>query len=55
MAAREDLKDGDLVILSPGPHIITLTAMDSDGNTAVKTIRLSAGHQVLLPMVLRGR
>ena len=55
MAAREDLKDGDLVILSPGPHIITLTAMDSDGNTAVKTIRLSAGNQVFLPTIVRGQ
>ena len=46
-------KDGDLgagasnlVFLSPGPHIITLTVTDSDGNTAVKTIRLSAGSRL---------
>jgi len=55
-------KDGDLgtgasnlVILSPGPHVITLTVMDSDGNTVVKTIRLSAGYQVFLPTILRVR
>lgn len=61
-AAREGLKDGDLgtgasnlVILSPGPHVITLTVTDSDGNSAVKTIRLSAGDRLFLPMVLRGQ
>jgi hypothetical protein len=55
-------KDGDLgtgasnlVILSPGPHIITLMVTDSDGNNAVKTIRLSAGDRLFLPMVLRGQ
>ena len=51
-------KDGDLdtgasnlVILSPGPHVITLTVTDSDGNTAVKTIRLSAGSQQFMPLM----
>jgi hypothetical protein len=55
-------KDGDLssgasnlVILSPGPHVIMLTVTDSDGNTAVKTIRLSTGNQVFLPTIVRGQ
>jgi protocatechuate 3,4-dioxygenase beta subunit len=55
-------KDGDLgtgasnlVILSPGPHVITLTVTDSDGNSAVKTIRLSAGSQQFMPLILRSR
>lgn len=55
-------RDGDvgtgasnLVILTPGLHVITLTVTDSDGNTAVKTIRLSAGDRLFLPMVLRGQ
>jgi len=42
------------VILSPGPHVIRLTVTDSDGNTAIKTIRLSAGYQVFLPTILQG-
>jgi|GEM_PF-1982875 len=45
----------NLALLSPGPHVITLTVTDSDGSTAVKTIRLSAGDRLFLPTVLRGR
>jgi len=44
-----------LVILSPGPHVITLTVTDSDGNTAVDTTRLFVGHQQFLPTVLRSQ
>ena len=43
-----------IATLSPGEHVITLTATDSDGNTAVATIRLSAGHRLFLPTVSRG-
>jgi len=53
-------RDGDLdagatnlVILSPGPHVITLTVTDSDGNTAVETIRISAGSQHSMPLMSR--
>ncbi|MGB2772528.1 MAG: hypothetical protein WBF31_09430, partial [Anaerolineae bacterium] len=50
------LGTGGLLIatLSPGEHVITLTATDSDGNTVVATIRLSAGHRLFLPTVSRG-
>jgi len=55
-------KDGDLgngasnlVILSPGPHVIALTVTDSDGNTAAETIHLFVGYQQFLPAVLRGQ
>lgn len=55
-------RDGDLgtgasnlVILSPSPHVITLTVTDSDGNTTVQTIRLSAGAQQFLPLIWRSQ
>lgn len=55
-------RDGDLgtgatnlVILSSGPHVLTLTVTDSDGNTAVKTIRLSAGSQQFMPLIYRSQ
>jgi hypothetical protein len=46
---------GNLVILSPGPHVITLMVTDSDGNTAVDTMQVSAGYRQFLPTVLRNR
>lgn len=55
-------RDGDLgtgatnlVILSPGPHVITLTVRDSDGNTTVKTLRISAGSQQFMPLIYRSQ
>ncbi len=44
-----------LVILSPGEHVITLTATDSDGNVTTATVRVYAGHKIYLPLVLRNR
>lgn len=55
-------RDGDLgtdatnlVILSPGPHVITLTATDSDGNRATATVRLWAGSEQFMPLISRNR
>jgi hypothetical protein len=42
-----------LVNLSPGEHIITLTATDSDGNVTTATVRVYVGHKIYLPLVLR--
>jgi len=46
---------GDIVIpkLGPGWHTITLRATDSDGNVAEDSIRLWAGDQVYLPIILK--
>jgi hypothetical protein len=44
-----------LVSLSPGEHVITLTATDSDGNVTSATVRVYVGHKVYLPLVLRNR
>jgi hypothetical protein len=53
-------RDGDLgtgsqalVTLSPGPHVITLTATDSQGNTAATSISIFAGQRAHLPIVMR--
>lgn len=55
-------RDGDLgtgsqvlVSLSPGEHLITFTATDSDGNAATATVRVYVGHRVYLPLVLRNQ
>jgi len=39
--------------LSPGWHEITVTATDSDHNTATDTIRVYVGHWVYLPLILK--
>jgi len=39
--------------LSPGWHQITVTAADSDGNTASDSIRFYVGRRVYLPMLAR--
>jgi len=44
-----------LVSLSPGEHVITLTATDSDGNVTTATVRVYVGHKIYLPLVLRNR
>jgi Leucine-rich repeat (LRR) protein len=43
-----------LVTLSPGPHVITLTATDSDGNTAKSSIEVYGGAKLYLPVALSG-
>ena len=55
-------RDGDLgtgsqvlVTLSPGQHVITLSAIDSDGNVSdSKYRRLCPGSNIYLPLILRG-
>jgi len=44
-----------LVSLSPGEHVITLTATDSDGNVTTATVQVYVGHKIYLPLVLRNR
>jgi hypothetical protein len=39
--------------LSLGWHEITVTATDSDNNTATDSIQIHFGHEVYLPLVLR--
>ena len=55
-------RDGDLgtgtevlVTLSPGQHIITLSATDGDGNTAITTINVFVGYKARLPLILHNR
>lgn len=55
-------RDGDLgtgsqalVTLSPGQHVITLTATDSDGNHTTASITVYAGEKTYLPLVVRGQ
>jgi hypothetical protein len=52
--------DGDLgtgrsilVSLSLGRHLITLSAVDSEGNTAFATTEINVGYNAFLPMVRR--
>jgi hypothetical protein len=50
-----NLGTGDYVLtyLSQGQHTITLTATDSDGNTATATIEIFSGYETYLPLVRR--
>ena len=55
-------RDGDLgtgsqalVTLSPGRHVITLAATDTDGSTATANVNVYAGRKTYLPLVLRGQ
>jgi len=42
-----------LVSLSPGQHVITFTAEDSDENGATATVDVHGGHETWLPVVLK--
>jgi hypothetical protein len=44
-----------VVTLSPGPHVITLAATDTNGNTATANINAYADGKTYLPLVLRGQ
>ena len=41
-----------LTTLSKGDHVITLTVMDSDGNTVQVTKRIFVGYRIYLPTIL---
>ena len=52
--------DGDLgtgstvlVTLSPGQHVITLTAMDRDGNVATDSLNVFVDYKTYLPLILK--
>jgi hypothetical protein len=49
------LGTGSIVLasLSPGQHIITLTATDSDGNAATDSLIVFVGYQTYLPLILK--
>jgi hypothetical protein len=42
-----------LVTLSSGQHVVTLTATDSDGNSATASVNIFAGSKIYLPIVRR--
>jgi len=44
-----------VVTLSPGRHVLTLAATDTDGNTATASISVYAGGKTYLPLVVRGQ
>jgi hypothetical protein len=55
-------RDGDLGVggevlarLSAGAHVLTLTAVDGDGNRATAAVRVFVGSRLYLPLVLRNR
>jgi hypothetical protein len=52
-----DLGTGSQVLanLSPGEHVIALTATDSDGNVTTATVPVFVGSRLYLPLVLRSR
>jgi hypothetical protein len=44
-----------LARLSAGAHVLTLTAVDGDGNRATAAVRVFVGSRLYLPLVLRNR
>jgi hypothetical protein len=52
-----DLGTGSQVLasLSPGEHVLTFTATDSDGNPVTATVRVYGGGRLYLPLVVRNR
>lgn len=44
-----------LADLSPGAHLLTLTATDNDSNQATATVRLFVGYNTYLPLVVQNR
>jgi len=53
-------RDGDLgmgsqilAVLSPGRHVVALTATDSDGSAAMSSINVFVGYRIHLPLALR--
>jgi hypothetical protein len=42
-----------LVALMPGPHVITLTALDSHGQTTSVEVPIYIGYATYLPVVLK--
>jgi hypothetical protein len=42
-----------IVNLTPGGHLITLTAMDSDRNSTSDTIKIHVGYKIFLPFGMR--
>ncbi len=52
-----ELGTGSLVLvnLSTGQHVITLSATDSDGNTARAAVNIFVGSRLYLPLVVRNR
>ena len=42
-----------LASLSPGQHIITLTATDNDGNVATDSLNVFVGYKTYLPLILK--
>jgi len=49
------LGTGSIVLasLSPGQHIITLTATDSDGNVTTDSLIVFVGYKTYLPLILK--
>jgi hypothetical protein len=39
--------------LKPGEHVISLIAVDADGNSAMRSITVLVGHRVSLALVVK--